>query len=894
MTRATARPAALARHEAAGRLEGVRLGVRFAESDAAPRAEDGSAGELCFAEGRLAPGSQRLGPVRLGLAVDAEGDSARLDLRVRNDGAGPVHVESVVVGLRWRGAAASESRGLRFLRHGWQSWSFTGSRALDEAGEPPFPSGEWLRGFHHGVGRAPEDRAGWHESDLLTAVGVAPRGPCCVAGVLERGEATGLVYLRRDGDGVRIEVELRLEVPFAPGEERALDPVRVALGSEAGRLLEDHAAAHGREAGARTASPFQAGWCTWYHFFHDVTEEDLLRNLDALASLRDEIPVDVVQLDDGYQRAIGDWLETNEKFPRGIAPLATAIRDAGFRPGIWTAPFCVAPESRLFAEHEDWLLRRGDGLHPGLLHPVWSKDASIYVLDTSRDEVCAHLMRVFAALAGMGFGYLKLDFLYTAAMQARAHDPALTRAARLRRGLDAVRAGAGDEAFLLGCGCPLGPAVGVVDAMRIGPDVAPAWHVDPGAAIPGIEATVPSTRNALRNVVNRVWMHRRLWLNDPDCLMARTRDTKLGEAEVTSLAAAIAATGGMVIFSDDVPGLTGEDRARVGEVLALAREVDAAGAPGTACAVGLLAEEIAPAVVAATRGGHLVSLLNDAEEPRDVTTLLDEPVSVAPAGELPALLGAAPARARAEGLGARLAPHESALVRVGGAPPVAVFCDFDGTFAVQDVGATLARRYAGERRAALWERLTRGELGAWEYNLELLDRLPLPEEELDAFLRSVDLSPGAAALVDWCEKQAVPFRVLSDGFDRNLDRLQDLHGVRFAYDANRLWYEEGVWRIAAGHPDPDCGCGTGVCKRARIRAFRAENPGTVVVHVGNGRVSDLCASLAADVVFAKDTLADALRERDVSFEPFADLRDVLSGLQRLHTRVAPSLPGGRG
>jgi 2-hydroxy-3-keto-5-methylthiopentenyl-1-phosphate phosphatase len=105
--------------------------------------------------------------------------------------------------------------------------------------------------------------------------------------------------------------------------------------------------------------------------------------------------------------------------------------------------------------------------------------------------------------------------------------------------------------------------------------------------------------------------------------------------------------------------------------------------------------------------------------------------------------------------------------------------------------------------------------------------------------------------------------------------------VRFAYDANRLWYEHGAWRIAPGFPDASCTCGTGVCKRARIEAFRAAHPGAVVVHIGDGRVSDLCAALAADRVFAKHTLADELAERGVPFEPYRDLRDVVRALERL-------------
>ena len=90
----------------------------------------------------------------------------------------------------------------------------------------------------------------------------------------------------------------------------------------------------------------------------------------------------------------------------------------------------------------------------------------------------------------------------------------------------------------------------------------------------------------------------------------------------------------------------------------------------------------------------------------------------------------------------------------------------------------------------------KGEIRAWQYNELLLGGFRLPEETLEAFLRSVELDPGAAALVEWCESRGVPFRVLSDGFDRNLDRIQELRGLRFAYDANRLWYEGGAWRIA--------------------------------------------------------------------------------------------------
>ncbi len=226
------------------------------------------------------------------------------------------------------------------------------------------------------------------------------------------------------------------------------------------------------------------------------------------------------------------------------------------------------------------------------------------------------------------------------------------------------------------------------------------------------------------------------------------------------------------------------------------------------------------------------------------------------------------------------------IARPGASSPLlAVFCDYDGTFSVQDVGSTLARRHRSEARAQAWARYEQGQLTAWAYNLEVLDGMQLPRRELDAFLRSVELDPGARPLLDWCRRRDVPFRILSDGFDYNLDRLQQIHGVSFDYDANHLSYEGECWRISAGYPNPACGCGTGTCKRGRIEIWRRAHPGVCVVHIGNGAVSDLCGALAADAVFAKDSLAEVLSARKLAFRPFRSLQDVLPALEALATEV---------
>jgi alpha-galactosidase len=860
-------PAPVLQLDSVGAVAATRALVRVRSA-----AEPASAARLV--EAPLANGDVSAGPVRIALAVESDGECATWSCRVHNAGREPIHVDAVGLGFVWTPRDTSH---LRFLRQGHQSWSYAGGQALDDAGAPPFASGPWLRGFHRATWETPADRGGWHEADGAT---VASAGAAAFSiGALESGLAFGVAYLRRDGTSIRAELEQRVEHAVDPGASVELEPVRIALGRDASALLEAHAAAQGRRAGARSCAPFQAGWCSWYHFFHDVTEDAFLRNLDALAAAQGDLPIDLVQLDDGWQRAIGDWLDTNEKFPGGLAKVAQAVHAAGFTPGLWTAPFCVVPESRVYEARRDWLLRDPDGNGDlrGLHHAIWTKDGWVFVLDATQPAVIAHLEHVYRSLAEMGFRYHKIDFLYTEALRATAHDPRVTRAARLRRGLAAVRAGIGDDAFLLGCGCPIGPAVGIVDGMRIGPDTAPDWDVA-DYRIPDLDATLPAGCNALRNTLARAWMHRRYWLNDPDCLMTRAKQSRLSRDEVRALAASIAVTGGMTIFSDDVPALGAEERAIVCETVALAREVDESAQAGTARAPGLLDAEVATVAVARAGADWLVAFVNDADEPRVLRCDLSRMGVTAAKPDPEPLLGSPPARVADRAIAAELPPHGGALYRVRGAPPLAVFCDFDGTFAVQDVGSSIARTFAAERREALWPRLERGELDAWSYNMELLEGLALPEAELEAFLRTVELDPGARDLVAWCERNDVPFRVLSDGFDRNLDRLQVLHGLRFAYDANHLRYEGRRWRIAPGSPDPSCGCGTGTCKRARIEAFRARHPGVTVVHVGNGRVSDLCAAETADLVFAKDTLAEELASRGVPFEPFETLHDVVARL----------------
>ena len=238
-------------------------------------------------------------------------------------------------------------------------------------------------------------------------------------------------------------------------------------------------------------------------------------------------------------------------------------------------------------------------------NPEWhgGDGGFLHALDTSDPEVLHHLEALAATLAGLGFRYLKLDFTFAPSVEGRWHDRTLTPAERVRAGFDAIRRGAGDDVVLLGCGVPLAHVVGVVDACRVGQDVAPRWDLSPDDEIvPGYLGIQPATFHAYGNTVARSFLHRRLWANDPDCLMLRATDTALSPAAARTWAHVVGLSGGLAVVSDDLALLDAGARRRLDEVVALGRASDSEARAGRpARAVDLMDRPVPTAIEAAGR-----------------------------------------------------------------------------------------------------------------------------------------------------------------------------------------------------------------------------------------------------------------------------------------------------
>lgn len=300
------------------------------------------------------------------------------------------------------------------------------------------------------------------------------------------------------------------------------------------------------------------GWCSWYCYGPAVTERDIMENG---AAMKEKLPgFRFVQIDDGYQAHMGDWLQPHPNFPNGVRTLCLGIKALGLEPAIWVAPFIAEAESELFRRHPDWFIKGEDG------SPLPSNRRSFggwratpwYMLDGTHPGAREYLRTVFRTMREeWQCRYFKLDAnMWGCLPGGIRHDPAMTRVEAFRAGMDALIDGAGPDSVILGCNAPMWPSLGTCTAMRTTGDIARNWF---------------TFKTLARECFSRNWQNRRLWINDPDCLVlenltaglmgpdgvpVRQNRTAVPEQEFEFHRAHILASGGMILSGDKLTDLS--------------------------------------------------------------------------------------------------------------------------------------------------------------------------------------------------------------------------------------------------------------------------------------------------------------------------------------------------
>jgi alpha-galactosidase len=399
----------------------------------------------------------------------------------------------------------------RVYTEGWQSWSPTTWYERQTPAHRPAEGWEHLMRFRPGAPLRGDDLQG----EGLLVVDPGDGEPARVYATLDASVEVPSIRARWRPGGIVVDAD-------GPVQQWTTDAA--SLAGSAHPALTGFGDRFGAAAGARVGTVPRV-WCTWYRYFEEVTAADVAENLRAIEEL--DLPVDVVQIDDGWSLGTGEWTKPNPRYG-SLGDSIRAIRDSGRRAGVWLAPFSVGSRSDVAQRHPEWLT--GPAGHN------WGDD--LIGLDLTHPGVRDHLAEVFTGIHALGADYLKLDFLYSGAVPARRHDDVSATEA-YRSGLALIREVMGEDAFLLGCGAPILPSVGLVDAMRVASDT---FHEGGEDGSQGLRGRM--------SLEARAWQHGRLWTTDPDCLVARPEFALRDEwAEV------VLAAPGLRGFSDRIAEL---------------------------------------------------------------------------------------------------------------------------------------------------------------------------------------------------------------------------------------------------------------------------------------------------------------------------------------------------
>lgn len=219
---------------------------------------------------------------------------------------------------------------------------------------------------------------------------------------------------------------------------------------------------------------------------------------------------------------------------------------------------------------------------------------------------------------------------------------------------------------------------------------------------------------------------------------------------------------------------------------------------------------------------------------------------------------------------------------------LALFFDFDNTLTDGDLLDQLIEAYSPNEAWRDWEHAwATGHLSARDCLRLQVENMRVSRATLFEHLAHVRIDPMFPTIVEWARVHRVPVNIVSDSFLPLITQVLGANGIEgMRIFANDLAFVAPD-RLVPGFPYFDPAFERSANAKARhLAAFRGHR----IVFAGDGH-SDLDAALAADVVFAKSTLARELDERGVSFYPFETLEPVLAFLETMSAAMAePVVP----
>jgi len=206
-----------------------------------------------------------------------------------------------------------------------------------------------------------------------------------------------------------------------------------------------------------------------------------------------------------------------------------------------------------------------------------------------------------------------------------------------------------------------------------------------------------------------------------------------------------------------------------------------------------------------------------------------------------------------------------------------VFCDFDGTISVNDVGAEFFNTFTKKKNIDIVKEWIAGKITAKECLTLECSLVRATKEEVDKLLNNQKIETSFINFIDVLSKNNIELIIMSDGFDYYISNILKKYKLEnIIYYSNRLiFYDSNRVKPEFPYYDPECPmCAS--CKGLQIKRLKSDNE--VSVYIGDG-YTDRCAVSHVDVIFAKGDFFSYCLENNILCYNFNNFNDVLKVLK---------------
>ena len=201
-----------------------------------------------------------------------------------------------------------------------------------------------------------------------------------------------------------------------------------------------------------------------------------------------------------------------------------------------------------------------------------------------------------------------------------------------------------------------------------------------------------------------------------------------------------------------------------------------------------------------------------------------------------------------------------------------VYCDFDETITVRDVGSQILARFGTMDAFDIWKDFDSGAKSAAECLRIACETVHGANvEAVMSLVNEQHLRDGFREFYLFCTSRGIDLQITSDGFSFYIESILAQHRLAIPVWTNKIdCAEDGT--LSINFPNQREGCTRcASCKCAGL--LTTSDDSDTIVYIGDG-YSDWCPATMADVVFATRDLKRQCGEHGIPHHPFEDFHEV--------------------